>query len=132
MRELYAQLYDKVSFRLRQECVLADGSASYVGNYSLTSCEETQSRVRWQRLAEDNTRRADTEECVSESQTRSRTVTVDGPGDFSPWIGVNVSSNGGLINGEYSIFDTALHIETAILVHRRKGQTKRGLFSMKM
>jgi hypothetical protein len=86
--------------------VLADGSASYVGNYSLTSCEETQSRVRWQRLAEDNTRRAATAERAAESQVwhkdttrptadlrpllsqpRSRTVTVDGPGDFSPWIG---------------------------------------------
>ena len=36
---------------------------------------------------EDNTRRVNAEECVSESQTRSRTVTVAGPGDFSPWIG---------------------------------------------
>lgn len=69
-------------------CTVADGSAFYVGNFSLESCQETQSRTRWAALEG-----SEGAACRSEAQSRSRLVELTGAREWSTWTGTNQYSS---------------------------------------
>eukprot|EP01046_Picozoa_sp_COSAG06_P032532 COSAG06_NODE_3259_length_5604_cov_7.478520_3_plen_1681_part_01 len=59
-------------YELGWQCDTADNAQYYIGNYSLSTCVQTETRIRWQSLWSEGSA------CISETQTRSRVVTSDG------------------------------------------------------
>ena len=66
------------------QCAAASANY-YIGNYSLSTCIQTETRIRWQALWSEGSG------CISETQTRSRAVTPSGAaavtGAWTIWSG---------------------------------------------